>query len=92
MPGSAENVEVSIDEQVPIINISLGKADKISPRVHDYGGKILATVTNAKHAEAAIGSGADALMITGVVLQRQSHLVLMLSRWDQDSQSQKSLH
>ena len=65
MPGSSENVEVSIEEQVPVINISLGKADKISPRVHDYGGKILATVTNAKHAEAAIGSGADALMITG---------------------------
>jgi len=65
MPGSSENVEVSIEEQVPVINISLGKADKISSRVHDYGGKILATVTNAKHAEAAIGSGADALMITG---------------------------
>lgn len=65
MPGSAENVEVAIHEQVPMVNISLGKADKISPRVHDYGGKILATVTNAKHAEAAIGSGADALMITG---------------------------
>lgn len=65
MPGSRENVEVAIDERVPIVNVSLGRADGFSDRVHDYGGRILATVTNARHAEAAIESGADALMLTG---------------------------
>lgn len=65
MPGSRENVEVAISERVPIVNVSLGRADGISDRVHEYGGTILATVTNAKHASAAMDSGADALMITG---------------------------
>ncbi|KAL3794458.1 hypothetical protein ACHAW5_011035 [Stephanodiscus triporus] len=65
MPGSRENVEVAIEERVPIVNVSLGRADGFSDRVRDYGGRILATVTNARHAEAAIESGADALMLTG---------------------------
>ena len=65
MPGSKENVEVAIDEQVPIVNISLGKGNWIADRVHEYNGKILATVTNSKHAQSAIESGADALMLTG---------------------------
>lgn len=66
MPGATENAKVAIEEKVPIINISLGKGDWIAERVHnEYGGKILATVTNAKHAKSAIESGADALMLTG---------------------------
>mmetsp|Transcript_8218 Transcript_8218/g.18435 ORF Transcript_8218/g.18435 Transcript_8218/m.18435 type:complete len:360 (+) Transcript_8218:92-1171(+) len=65
MPGAKENALVAIEEQVPIINISLGKGDWIADRVHEYDGKVLATVTNAKHAESAIDSGADALMLTG---------------------------
>ncbi|KAL9185082.1 hypothetical protein ACHAXT_002859 [Thalassiosira profunda] len=65
MPGAKENAEVALDEQVPIINISLGKGDWIAEQSHKYGGKVLATVTNAKHAQSAIESGADALMLTG---------------------------
>jgi enoyl-[acyl-carrier protein] reductase II len=65
MPGATENAQVAIDEQVPIVNISLGKGDWIAKRVHEYNGKILATVTNAKHAQSAIDSGADALLLTG---------------------------
>ena len=65
MPGATENAEVAIEEKVPIINISLGKGDWIAKEVHAYGGKVLATVTNATHAESAIESGADALMLTG---------------------------
>jgi enoyl-[acyl-carrier protein] reductase II len=65
MPGAAENAQVAVDEQVPIVNISLGKGDWIAERVHEYNGKILATVTNAKHAQSAIDSGADALLLTG---------------------------
>jgi enoyl-[acyl-carrier protein] reductase II len=65
MPGATENAKVAIEEQVPVINISLGKGDWIAKYAHEYGGKILATVTNAKHAQSAIDSGADALMLTG---------------------------
>ena len=65
MPGAKENAEVAIDEKVPVVNVSLGKSDEIAARVHGYGGKVLATVTNSKHAESALESGADALMLTG---------------------------
>ncbi|KAL7537370.1 hypothetical protein ACHAXR_007774 [Thalassiosira sp. AJA248-18] len=65
MPGASENAKVAIEEKVPIINISLGKGDWIADGVHEYGGKVLTTVTNAKHAQSAIDSGADALMLTG---------------------------
>jgi enoyl-[acyl-carrier protein] reductase II len=65
MPGAPENAQVALDEHVPLINVSLGKADWVAEGVHSYGGSLLATVTNAKHAAAAIESGADALMVTG---------------------------
>jgi enoyl-[acyl-carrier protein] reductase II len=65
MPGAKENATVALEEQVPIINVSLGKAEWIANELNRYGGKMLATVTNSKHAQAAIDSGADALMLTG---------------------------
>jgi enoyl-[acyl-carrier protein] reductase II len=65
MPGSAENAKVAIQEKVPIINVSLGKADWIVKAVHDYGGTVISTVTNRKHAESAIEIGTNILMVTG---------------------------
>ena len=65
MPGAKENAQVALDEQVPLINVSLGKPDWIAEGAQKYGGKVLATVTNAQHANNALNSGADALMITG---------------------------
>lgn len=65
MPGASDNAKVALEEKVPIINVSLGKPDWIANAAHQYGGKVLATVTNAKHASAAINAGADALMVTG---------------------------
>jgi len=65
MPGAKENAQVALDEQVPLINVSLGKPDWIAEGAQKYGGKVLATVTNAQHANIALNSGADALMITG---------------------------
>jgi enoyl-[acyl-carrier protein] reductase II len=65
MPGAKENAKVALEEQVPIVNVSLGKAEWIADELSVYGGKMLATVTNAKHSQAAIESGADALMLTG---------------------------
>jgi enoyl-[acyl-carrier protein] reductase II len=64
-PGAERNAEVLIEEKVPVVNYSMGKGDAICEAVHAYGGKVVATVTNAKHALAAQKSGADALIVTG---------------------------
>ncbi len=64
-PGAEKNAEVIIKNKVPVVNYALGKGDKISKAVHDYGGKVIATVTTAKHALAAQRDGADALIVTG---------------------------
>jgi enoyl-[acyl-carrier protein] reductase II len=65
MPGARENAEVILEEKVPVINVSLGKCDWIAQRAHQYGGKVIATVTTEKHAIAAEKQGADALQVTG---------------------------
>ncbi|MCP4599285.1 MAG: nitronate monooxygenase [Proteobacteria bacterium] len=52
-PGSDLNAQVLINQQVPIINYSLGKGGWIAQAVHEYGGKVIATVTTLKHALAA---------------------------------------
>jgi len=60
-----ENAEVLIEEKVPAINWSLGKADWLIKAVHEYGGKALGTVVMTKHALRAEQDGADALIVTG---------------------------
>ncbi len=65
MPGAAENAEVALELEVPVINFSLGKGDWLIERCHAYGGKVIATVTTAKHALAAEAQGVDALLVTG---------------------------
>ena len=65
MPGATQNAEVAIEEKVPVINFSLGKGDWICERVHAYGGKVIATVVNEKHAKGAERAGVDALLVTG---------------------------
>lgn len=65
MPGAEQNARVALEENVPVVNVSLGKADWVAQGVHGYGGTLISTVTTAKHAQSAIDSGADALMVTG---------------------------
>ncbi|XID74519.1 NAD(P)H-dependent flavin oxidoreductase [Alkanindiges sp. WGS2144] len=65
MPGARENAEVALELKVPVINFSLGKGDWLIQRCHAYGGKVIATVTTARHALAAQEQGADAIMATG---------------------------
>jgi enoyl-[acyl-carrier protein] reductase II len=65
MPGATRNAEIAIEEKVPVINFSLGKGNWICEKVHAYGGHVIATVVNAKHAKAAERAGVDALMVTG---------------------------
>ncbi len=65
LPNARENLGVALEEKVPIINYALGKGDWIIQAVHQYGGKVLATVAIEKHARRAEMDGADALVVTG---------------------------
>jgi enoyl-[acyl-carrier protein] reductase II len=65
MPGAKENAEIALEEQVPVINFSLGKGDWLVKKANEYGGKVIATVTTLKHAKSAESIGAHALMVTG---------------------------
>ena len=64
-PGAPENAQVALDEKVPVINFSLGKGDWIVNAAHQYGGKVIATVVNHKHAKRAQDYGCDGLLVTG---------------------------
>jgi enoyl-[acyl-carrier protein] reductase II len=64
-PGAKENARVLLEEKVPIINYSMGKGDWIVAAAHAYGGKVIGTVTNEKHARQAEAYGTDALLVTG---------------------------
>jgi len=65
MPGAAENAKVLLKEEVPVINFALGKGDWLVREAHQYGGKVIATVTNARHAKRAEDYGSDAVIATG---------------------------
>lgn len=63
-PLARGNVEVALQEKVPVINYSLGRPWFINA-VHEYGGKVIATIATARHALSAEKLGADALIVTG---------------------------
>ena len=64
-PGAADNARVLLEERVPVINFSLGKGDWIVRAAHEYGGKVIATVVNSRHAQRAQDYGADGVIATG---------------------------
>ncbi len=64
-PGAMENANVLLEEQVPVINFSLGKGDWLVKKVHEYGGKVVATVVRVYHARRAQDYGCDAVIATG---------------------------
>ena len=64
-PGAAESAKVLLEEKVPVINFALGKGDWIVREAHTYGGKVMATVVNARHAKRAQDYGCDAVIATG---------------------------
>ena len=64
-PGATENAKVLLEEKVPVINFALGKGDWIVKQAHSYGGKVIATVVNARHAKRAQDYGSDGVIATG---------------------------
>ncbi len=65
LPGAVQNAKVLLEERVPVINFALGKGDWIVREAHRYGGKVVATVVNARHARRAQEYGTDAVIATG---------------------------
>jgi enoyl-[acyl-carrier protein] reductase II len=65
-PNARENAEVAIAEKVPILNYALGKGDWLINAVHEYGGRVIATVATERHARRAELDGADAVVVTGL--------------------------
>lgn len=65
LQNGMENADLLLKEKVPVINFSLGKGDWIVKRAHEYGGKVLATVVNVRHAKRAQDYGADGIIATG---------------------------
>jgi enoyl-[acyl-carrier protein] reductase II len=64
-PGASQNAKVLLEEQVPVINFALGKGDWIVKEAQKYGGKVVATVVNLRHAKRAAEYGSDAVIATG---------------------------
>ena len=64
-PGAAANAAVMIEEKIPVINFALGKGDWIVQGANAYGGKVVATVTNGRHAKRAQDYGCHAVISTG---------------------------
>ncbi len=65
-PNARENAEVAMEQKVPILNYALGKGDWLIKAVHEYGGKVIATVATERHARRAELDGADAIVVTGL--------------------------
>ena len=66
-PGAARNAKVLLEEKVPVINFSLGKGDWLVKAAHEYGGKVVATVVNHRHAMKAAEYGTDALPVLSLI-------------------------
>ncbi|MFC1984867.1 NAD(P)H-dependent flavin oxidoreductase [Chloroflexota bacterium] len=61
-------VPIVIEEKVPVFNYSLGRPPEVAPiiqAVHEYGGKVIGTVTMKRHALRSEQLGSDMLDITG---------------------------
>ncbi len=63
-PRARDNIEVAIEEKVPIINYSLGRPWFIE-QVHEYGGKVIGSVALVRHAIRAEQLGCDVISVTG---------------------------
>lgn len=65
IPNGLDNAKVSLEEQVPLINYSMGKGDWICKAAHAYGGKVMASITDQKLALKAQQQGCDGVIAAG---------------------------
>nr|WP_314437242.1 nitronate monooxygenase [uncultured Brevundimonas sp.] len=65
LPNAMDNARVALEEEVPVINYSMGRGDWIAEGAARYGGRTIASVTSVKLAESAQKHGADAVIAAG---------------------------
>jgi enoyl-[acyl-carrier protein] reductase II len=65
LPNGKENAIVALEDKVPVINYSMGKGDWIVKAAHQYGGKVMASVTSLKLGQRAEAHGVDAVIAAG---------------------------
>ena len=58
-----EDLDTVVEHRVPIVITSVGKPGEIAHAVHSYGGLIFHDVTNIRHAQKALESGVDGLIL-----------------------------
>ena len=63
-PMGRKNIDVAVEEEVPVINYALGRPWFIDS-VRKYGGKSIVTISTLRHALRGEQLGADALIVTG---------------------------
>ncbi len=62
-PRLAADLDVCIEQRVPLIITSLGLVDSLIDRVHASGGLVFHDVTTVRHAEKAAAAGVDGLIL-----------------------------
>ena len=65
LPNGKENAIVALEEKVPVVNYSMGKGDWIVKAAHQYGGKVMASVSDVNLAQRAQAHGCDAVIAAG---------------------------
>ncbi|MGC3982991.1 MAG: nitronate monooxygenase family protein [Steroidobacteraceae bacterium] len=62
-PRLEADLEVCVQQRVPLIVTSLGAVSELVARVHSYGGLVLHDVTTVRHAQKAVAAGVDGLIL-----------------------------
>lgn len=83
------DIQTCIDHKVPILITSMSAPDKVTPRIHAYGGLVFHDVTTVHHARRAIRAGVDGLILVcagagghGGPLNPLAFLAEVRSFWD----------
>ncbi len=62
-PRLMADLEVSVEEKVPLIITSLGAVRDVVDAVHGYGGQVFHDIANIRHARKAAEAGVDGLIL-----------------------------
>jgi len=65
LPNAMDNARVALEEQVAVINYSMGRGDWIVKEAEKYGGKAIASVNSVKLAVKAQDQGSAAVIAAG---------------------------
>lgn len=62
-PRMRADLQVCVDQEVPLVITSLGAVEEVVSAVHSYGGTVFHDVTNRRHAEKAMEAGVDGIVL-----------------------------